>query len=102
MCEPGGELQSSSGTLDEGPDENADWEDERETERAACEGEDFIPPKIDPAGTLLHRTSEHPSFFSADQPMTKRSLSGGRRMPLQRGDGPTASPAGSSVTDIPP
>lgn len=46
MCEPGGELQTSSGTLDEGLDEDADWEEEREMERVACEGEDFIPPKI--------------------------------------------------------
>lgn len=46
MCEPGGELQTSSGTLDEGLDEDAEWEDERDMERAACEGEDFIPPKI--------------------------------------------------------
>ena len=46
LCEPGGELQTSSGTLDEGPDEDADWEEEREAERAACEGDDFIPPKI--------------------------------------------------------
>lgn len=46
VCEPGGELQSSSGTLDEGLDEDAEWEDEKDIERAACEGEDFIPPKI--------------------------------------------------------
>lgn len=46
MCEPGGELQTSSGTLDEGLDEDADWEEEREMERVACDGEDFIPPKI--------------------------------------------------------
>lgn len=46
VCEPGGELQTSSGTLDEGLDEDAEWEDERDMEREACEGEDFIPPKI--------------------------------------------------------
>lgn len=46
MCETGGELQTSSGTLDEGLDEDADWEEERRMERAACDGEDFIPPKI--------------------------------------------------------
>ncbi len=44
--EPGGELQTSSGTLDVGPNEDTDWEEEREMERVACEGEDFIPPKI--------------------------------------------------------
>ncbi|MEQ2301443.1 hypothetical protein AMECASPLE_036037, partial [Ameca splendens] len=41
-----GELQTSSGTLDEGLDEDAHWEEEREMEKAACKGEDFIPPKI--------------------------------------------------------
>lgn len=49
VCVPGGDLQSSSGTLDEGLDEvddDAEWEEEREQERTACEGEDFVPPKI--------------------------------------------------------
>ncbi|XP_035235742.1 NMDA receptor synaptonuclear signaling and neuronal migration factor-like isoform X2 [Anguilla anguilla] len=41
-----GDLQASSGTLDEVPCEDVDWEEERELERAACEGDDFIPPKI--------------------------------------------------------
>lgn len=44
---PGGDLQASCGTLDEGGvDDSVDWEEEREMERVACEGEDFIPPKI--------------------------------------------------------
>lgn len=43
----GGDLQTSCGTLDEGGlDDNIDWEEEREMERLACEGDDFIPPKI--------------------------------------------------------
>lgn len=46
VCVPGGEIQTSSGTLDEGLDEDGDWEEEREIERVACEGDDFIPPKI--------------------------------------------------------
>lgn len=46
VCVPGGEIQTSSGTLDEGLDEDGDWEEEREMERVACEGDDFIPPKI--------------------------------------------------------
>ncbi|CAB1320043.1 unnamed protein product, partial [Coregonus sp. 'balchen'] len=41
-----GDLPSSSRALDEGSQEDADWEEERELERAACEGEDLIPPKI--------------------------------------------------------
>ena len=44
---PGGDLQASCGTLDEGGlDDTSDWEEEREMERLACEGDDFIPPKI--------------------------------------------------------
>ncbi len=43
----GGDLQASCGTLDEGGvDDNVDWEEEREMERLACEGDDFVPPKI--------------------------------------------------------
>ncbi|XP_076854366.1 NMDA receptor synaptonuclear signaling and neuronal migration factor [Brachyhypopomus gauderio] len=41
-----GELQASSATLDEGEYDDVDWEEERELERLACEGDDFIPPKI--------------------------------------------------------
>ncbi|TMS08743.1 NMDA receptor synaptonuclear signaling and neuronal migration factor [Larimichthys crocea] len=42
-----GDLQASCGTLDEGGvDDNLDWEEEREMERLACEGDDFVPPKI--------------------------------------------------------
>ncbi|CAB1332658.1 unnamed protein product, partial [Coregonus sp. 'balchen'] len=41
-----GDLPASCGTLDEGEREELDWEEEREMERLACEGDDFIPPKI--------------------------------------------------------
>lgn len=42
----GGDLQTC-GTMDEGGlDDNGDWEEERELERVACEGDDFTPPKI--------------------------------------------------------
>lgn len=40
-------MQASCSTLDEGGlDDNIDWEEEREMERLACEGDDFVPPKI--------------------------------------------------------
>lgn len=44
----GGDLQASCGTLDDGglDDTRLDWEEEREMERLACEGDDFVPPKI--------------------------------------------------------
>jgi len=42
----GGDLQTTCCTPDEGGCEDMDWEEEREMERLACEGDDFIPPKI--------------------------------------------------------
>uniref|UniRef100_A0A671PXK3 NMDA receptor synaptonuclear signaling and neuronal migration factor-like n=1 Tax=Sinocyclocheilus anshuiensis TaxID=1608454 RepID=A0A671PXK3_9TELE len=41
-----GDLQTTCGTPEEGGCEDMDWEEEREMERLACEGDDFIPPKI--------------------------------------------------------
>ncbi|XP_073727488.1 NMDA receptor synaptonuclear signaling and neuronal migration factor isoform X3 [Misgurnus anguillicaudatus] len=41
-----GDLQTTCCTPDEGGCEDMDWEEEREMERLACEGDDFIPPKI--------------------------------------------------------
>lgn len=40
----GHDLQDSCGTLDGNFDLN--WEAEKELEAVACDGEDFIPPKI--------------------------------------------------------
>lgn len=53
----GGDLQASSGTLDEGEYDDVDWEEEKELERLACEG-DFIPPKI-MVNTLPNHTHSH-------------------------------------------
>ncbi|XP_037634663.1 NMDA receptor synaptonuclear signaling and neuronal migration factor isoform X3 [Sebastes umbrosus] len=63
-----GELQTSSGTLDEGPDEDADWEEEREMERAACEGEDFIPPKIMLVSSKVPKAEYVPNIIRRDDP----------------------------------
>ncbi|XP_068559901.1 NMDA receptor synaptonuclear signaling and neuronal migration factor isoform X2 [Cebidichthys violaceus] len=63
-----GELQSSSGTLDEGPDEDADWEEEREVERTACEGEDFIPPKIMLVSSKVPKAEYVPNIIRRDDP----------------------------------
>lgn len=46
MCEPGYELKISSGMLHEALNQDIDWEEERNIERMACEGDSFIPPKI--------------------------------------------------------
>lgn len=46
-CLPGGDLQASTNALEDGAlDDALDWEEEKETERLACEGDDFVPPKI--------------------------------------------------------
>ena len=53
VCVVGGELQASCGPPDEAACEDMDWEEEREMERLACEGDDFIPPKV-MVGTHTH------------------------------------------------
>uniref|UniRef100_A0A672YYE1 NMDA receptor synaptonuclear signaling and neuronal migration factor b n=1 Tax=Sphaeramia orbicularis TaxID=375764 RepID=A0A672YYE1_9TELE len=63
-----GELQTSSGTLDEGLDEDADWEEERESERAACEGEDFSPPKIMLISSKVPKAEYVPNIIRRDDP----------------------------------
>ncbi|XP_067378022.1 NMDA receptor synaptonuclear signaling and neuronal migration factor [Channa argus] len=63
-----GEIQTSSGTLDEGLDEDAEWEDERDVERAACEGEDFIPPKIMLISSKVPKAEYVPNIIRRDDP----------------------------------
>ncbi|KAK2837742.1 hypothetical protein Q5P01_014954 [Channa striata] len=63
-----GEIQTSSGTLDEGLDEDAEWEDERDAERAACEGEDFIPPKIMLISSKVPKAEYVPNIIRRDDP----------------------------------
>lgn len=46
MSVSGADLQASSGTLDEEECDDVDWEEEKKLEQLACEGDDFIPPKI--------------------------------------------------------
>ncbi|XP_041854359.1 NMDA receptor synaptonuclear signaling and neuronal migration factor isoform X2 [Melanotaenia boesemani] len=63
-----GELQASSGTLDEGLDEDADWEEEREMESVACKGEDFIPPKIMLISSKVPKAEYVPNIIRRDDP----------------------------------
>uniref|UniRef100_A0A673X4N3 NMDA receptor synaptonuclear signaling and neuronal migration factor b n=1 Tax=Salmo trutta TaxID=8032 RepID=A0A673X4N3_SALTR len=63
-----GDLQSSSGALDEGSQEDADWEEEREMERAACEGEDFVPPKIMLISSKVPKAEYVPNIIRRDDP----------------------------------
>uniref|UniRef100_I3K1Q2 NMDA receptor synaptonuclear signaling and neuronal migration factor b n=2 Tax=Oreochromis TaxID=8139 RepID=I3K1Q2_ORENI len=63
-----GELQTSSGTLDEGLDEDADWEEEKDMERVACDGEDFIPPKIMLISSKVPKAEYVPNIIRRDDP----------------------------------
>ncbi|XP_033946195.2 NMDA receptor synaptonuclear signaling and neuronal migration factor-like isoform X2 [Pseudochaenichthys georgianus] len=63
-----GELQTSTGTPDEGLDEYADWEEERELERVACEEEDFMPPKIMLISSKVPKAEYVPNIIRRDDP----------------------------------
>uniref|UniRef100_A0A668AEB1 NMDA receptor synaptonuclear signaling and neuronal migration factor n=1 Tax=Myripristis murdjan TaxID=586833 RepID=A0A668AEB1_9TELE len=64
-----GDLQASCGTLDEGGlDEPMDWEEEREMERLACEGDDFIPPKIMLISSKVPKAEYVPTIIRRDDP----------------------------------
>ncbi|KAJ8379677.1 hypothetical protein SKAU_G00004550 [Synaphobranchus kaupii] len=63
-----GDLQASSGTLDEVACEDVDWEEERELERAACEGDDFIPPKIMLISSKVPKAEYVPTIIRRDDP----------------------------------
>ncbi|CAB1440884.1 unnamed protein product [Pleuronectes platessa] len=64
-----GELQASCGTLDEGGlDDTSDWEEEREMERLACEGDDFIPPKIMLISSKVPKAEYVPTIIRRDDP----------------------------------
>ncbi|XP_055017691.1 NMDA receptor synaptonuclear signaling and neuronal migration factor [Boleophthalmus pectinirostris] len=63
-----GDLQTSTGALDEGLGEDADWEEEREQERAACDGEDFIPPKIMLISSKVPKAEYVPNIIRRDDP----------------------------------
>ncbi|KAG7272873.1 hypothetical protein CRUP_029313, partial [Coryphaenoides rupestris] len=64
-----GDLQASCSTLDEGGcDERLDWEEEREMERLACEGDDFIPPKIMLISSKVPKAEYVPTILRRDDP----------------------------------
>ncbi|XP_042579922.1 NMDA receptor synaptonuclear signaling and neuronal migration factor isoform X2 [Cyprinus carpio] len=63
-----GDLQASSGNLDEEDCDDVDWEEERELERAACEGDDFIPPKIMLISSKVPKAEYVPNIIRRDDP----------------------------------
>ncbi|XP_065106343.1 NMDA receptor synaptonuclear signaling and neuronal migration factor isoform X2 [Paramisgurnus dabryanus] len=63
-----GDLQASSGNLDEEDCNDVDWEEEKEMERAACEGDDFIPPKIMLISSKVPKAEYVPNIIRRDDP----------------------------------
>ncbi|XP_056587959.1 NMDA receptor synaptonuclear signaling and neuronal migration factor [Triplophysa dalaica] len=63
-----GELQTTCCTPDEGGCEDRDWEDDREMERLACEGDDFIPPKIMLISSKVPKAEYVPTIIRRDDP----------------------------------
>nr|XP_043909661.1 NMDA receptor synaptonuclear signaling and neuronal migration factor isoform X2 [Solea senegalensis] len=64
-----GDLQTSCSTLDEGGlRDTLDWEEEREMERLACEGDDFIPPKIMLISSKVPKAEYVPTIIRRDDP----------------------------------
>uniref|UniRef100_A0A8C6WI36 NMDA receptor synaptonuclear signaling and neuronal migration factor b n=1 Tax=Neogobius melanostomus TaxID=47308 RepID=A0A8C6WI36_9GOBI len=63
-----GDLQTSTGTLDETLGQDEDWEEEREQERVACEGDDFIPPKIILISSKVPKAEYVPNIIRRDDP----------------------------------
>ncbi|XP_051981837.1 NMDA receptor synaptonuclear signaling and neuronal migration factor-like [Xyrauchen texanus] len=63
-----GDLQTLSGNLDEADCDDVDWEEEREMERAACEGDDFIPPKIMLISSKVPKAEYVPNIIRRNDP----------------------------------
>ncbi|XP_048876856.1 NMDA receptor synaptonuclear signaling and neuronal migration factor [Brienomyrus brachyistius] len=63
-----GELQAPCGMLEEGVCNDLDWDEERELERVACEGDDFIPPKIMLISSKVPKAEYVPTIIRRDDP----------------------------------
>ncbi|XP_047229383.1 NMDA receptor synaptonuclear signaling and neuronal migration factor isoform X3 [Girardinichthys multiradiatus] len=64
-----GELQTSGNALEDGAlDDALDWEEEKEMERLACEGDDFVPPKIMLISSKVPKAEYIPTIIRRDDP----------------------------------
>uniref|UniRef100_A0A3Q2T5C7 NMDA receptor synaptonuclear signaling and neuronal migration factor n=1 Tax=Fundulus heteroclitus TaxID=8078 RepID=A0A3Q2T5C7_FUNHE len=64
-----GDLQTSTNALEDGALEDAlDWEEEKEMERLACEGDDFVPPKIMLISSKVPKAEYIPTIIRRDDP----------------------------------
>ncbi|KAK1788406.1 hypothetical protein P4O66_016832, partial [Electrophorus voltai] len=70
-----GELQAPCAALEEGSCAEVGWEEEREVERQACEGDDFIPPKL--ISSKVPKAEYVPNIIRRDDPSIIPILYGG-------------------------
>ncbi|XP_035382640.1 NMDA receptor synaptonuclear signaling and neuronal migration factor [Electrophorus electricus] len=63
-----GELQAPCAALEEGSCAEVGWEEEREVERQACEGDDFIPPKVMLISSKVPKAEYVPNIIRRDDP----------------------------------
>uniref|UniRef100_A0A3B3VYX2 NMDA receptor synaptonuclear signaling and neuronal migration factor n=1 Tax=Poecilia latipinna TaxID=48699 RepID=A0A3B3VYX2_9TELE len=64
-----GDLQASTNALEDGAlDDALDWEEEKEMERLACEGDDFVPPKIMLISSKVPKAEYIPTIIRRDDP----------------------------------
>uniref|UniRef100_A0A3P9GYY6 NMDA receptor synaptonuclear signaling and neuronal migration factor a n=1 Tax=Oryzias latipes TaxID=8090 RepID=A0A3P9GYY6_ORYLA len=64
-----GDLQTTAGTAEEGGlTDNRGWEEEQELERLACEGDDFVPPKIMLISSKVPKAEYIPTIIRRDDP----------------------------------
>ncbi|XP_038124274.1 NMDA receptor synaptonuclear signaling and neuronal migration factor isoform X6 [Cyprinodon tularosa] len=64
-----GDLQTPINALEDGALEDAlDWEEEKEMERMACEGDDFVPPKIMLISSKVPKAEYIPTIIRRDDP----------------------------------
>ncbi|KAM4531975.1 NMDA receptor synaptonuclear signaling and neuronal migration factor isoform 2-T2 [Fundulus diaphanus] len=64
-----GDLQTSTNALEDGAlDDALDWEEEKEMERLACEGDDFVPPKIMLISSKVPKAEYIPTIIRRDDP----------------------------------
>ncbi|XP_063067208.1 NMDA receptor synaptonuclear signaling and neuronal migration factor [Engraulis encrasicolus] len=63
-----GDVQASCAAPEEAACEDMDWEEEREMERLACEGNDFIPPKVILISSKVPKAEYVPNIIRRDDP----------------------------------
>ncbi|KAK5621445.1 hypothetical protein CRENBAI_005973 [Crenichthys baileyi] len=64
-----GDLQTPGNPLEDGAlDDALDWEEEKEMERLACEGDDFVPPKIMLISSKVPKAEYIPTIIRRDDP----------------------------------